>query len=210
MKRKYWTDKEVEKLIRLYPTTLGADLAKMFECRINVLYDKAYKLGLKKDKEFMAEVFRERMKDPNHGGKKHQFKKVDIPANKGMKQEEYMTPASIDRTKATRFKKGDVPLNTRPIGSERMDADGYTLVKVTDRNWKLKHRLIWEKTYGKIPKGYNIQFKDGNKQNMDISNLYMISRSNQMNENSITRYPSEVITAIKRISKINKLIKNEE
>ncbi len=39
------------------------------------------------------------------------FQKGHTPMNKGLKQSEYMTPGAIERTKATRFKKGNVPHN---------------------------------------------------------------------------------------------------
>ena len=210
MKRKYWTDEEKEKLITLYPTTLGEDLASMFSCSLSQVYNKANDLGLRKDKQFVAEIARQRTLDPNHGGRQYLFKKGAIPPNKGQKQIEYMSIESIERTVVTRFKKGMVPLNHRPVESERINKDGYIEIKVSEpRKWKLKHRYIWEQANGRIPKGCNIQFKDGNRQNISIGNLYLISRKEQMNQNSIVRYPAEVRTAIKRISKLNKLTRDE-
>lgn len=208
--RKYWTQEEREKLIKLYPDTLGEDLAKIFNCPLRSIYNQAARLGLKKDKSFIAEISRVRSLDPNHGCRKFQFKKGQSPPNKGQKQIEYMTLEAIDRTKATRFKKGNVPLNYRSVGSERINKDGYIEIKVSDPNkWMLKHRYIWSQKNGKVPKGYNVQFKDGNLKNVTIDNLYLISRKEQMSQNSIIRYPNEVRVALKRISKINKLINNE-
>ena len=40
-----------------------------------------------------------------------------------------MTPEAIERTKATRFKKGDKPGNHRKVGSERITVDGYIEIK---------------------------------------------------------------------------------
>jgi len=61
------------------------------------------------------------------------------------------------------------------IGGER-DFMGYTLVKVKHPNvWKNKGYVEWEKAYGKIPKGYNIIYLDGNKKNADLSNLACVS-----------------------------------
>jgi len=39
------------------------------------------------------------------------------------------------------------------------------------------HRHVWEKHFGKIPKGHHIHHKDGNKLNNDISNLECLSQS---------------------------------
>jgi len=39
---------------------------------------------------------------------------------------------------------------------------------------------IWEKEYGKIPEGYCLIYKDGNKKNLDLNNLMLISNSDMM------------------------------
>ena len=84
------------------------------------------------------------------------------------------------------FKKGGVPDNIRPIGSEYINKQGYTLVKVNDSkgehgnsqtyrdNWKFKQILIWERHHGPVPDGYNVIFLDGDKSNFDLSNLSCI------------------------------------
>lgn len=104
-------------------------------------------------------------------GRDGRFQKGSIPANKGKKG--YCAPGC----KKTWFKKGNVPVNYRPVGSERVSKDGYVEIKVADPNvWRLKQRVLWEEVHGKIPKGYIVIFKDGNKENVDIENLIMISR----------------------------------
>ena len=101
--------------------------------------------------------------------------------NKGRKQTEYMSDAQIEKTKATRFRKGHIPKNHKPVGHERITRDGYIEVKTAEPNvFEPKHRLVWVEYNGEIPSGYNIQFKDGNRQNASIENLYMISRSEQL------------------------------
>ena len=39
------------------------------------------------------------------------------------------------------------------------------------------HRIIWERAFGKIPEGYVIHHKDGNKHNNDLSNLQLMKSS---------------------------------
>jgi hypothetical protein len=39
----------------------------------------------------------------------------------------------------------------------------------------MEHRLVWENHNGKIPKGYFIHHKDGNKLNNDINNLEILT-----------------------------------
>lgn len=82
----------------------------------------------------------------------------------------------------TRFKKGQRPKNYKPVGSERIDRDGYLLVKVSDegswnQRWRHKHKFLWEKENGPIPKGHCLLFADGNKQNIDLNNLILIKQS---------------------------------
>ena len=71
-----------------------------------------------------------------------------------------------------------VPVNYRPVGSERITKDGYIEIKYADPNkWMLKHKYVWEKCHGKMPSGYVLIFLDGNSTNTDISNLKLIKRS---------------------------------
>lgn len=88
----------------------------------------------------------------------------------------------------TQFKKGQLPHNTKPMGYERITKDGYIEVKIAERpnrktgekNFILKHRLIWEQTNGPIPKGYNVIFLDGNPLNCVIENLAIISKAEHL------------------------------
>lgn len=100
------------------------------------------------------------------------FEKGHVPANKGQKG--FAAPGSEKGW----FAKGHTPKNHRPVGSERISKDGYIEIKIAEPNkWKLKHRVIWEKYNGEIPKGHIVGFRDGNKTNTDINNLVLVSRS---------------------------------
>lgn len=100
-----------------------------------------------------------------------QFKKGHTPNNKGTKGIIY------EGCKNTWFKKGNIPQNHRPLGSERVDEDGYVYVKIAEPNtWRLKHQVVWEKHNGKIPKGYAVIFGDRDRSNFDIDNLILVSR----------------------------------
>lgn len=183
--RFHFTPDQIQELAKLYPDTLTADLAEKFGCSIFSVRNAVSRLGLKKNIEFIRSTAAERMKDPNHPGRKYQFSKGAVSANKGRKQSEYMSWEAIERTKATRFKKGQKAWNHKPLGYERVSVDGYIEVKIGEpKTFKLKHRVIWEQHHGKIKKGENVQFKDGNRQNCDINNLYLISREEQMKQNS--------------------------
>lgn len=86
----------------------------------------------------------------------------------------------IRRSVKTEFKEGTVPHNWVPIGTERIHCEGYIQVKVDEgkkqKNWKMKHIIIWEEVNGKVPEGHVLIFADGNRSNLDINNLLLISR----------------------------------
>jgi len=78
---------------------------------------------------------------------------------------------------ATEFKPGQMPVSYLPVGTEKIRDDGYVWVKVADpKAWKQKHRLIWEEVNGPVPDGQVLLFADGNKQNVNLDNLLLISR----------------------------------
>lgn len=103
------------------------------------------------------------------------FSKGHVPVNKGTKG---LFNVGGNRTS---YKKGDVPQNYKPVGFERIDNDGYVLMKVRDdgpwnHRWIHKHRVVWEQANGPIPKGHCIIFMDQNKQNVTLENLRLVKR----------------------------------
>lgn len=137
-----------------------------------------------------------------------QFQKGQISWNKGKTWDEYMPKESQERSRKTTFKKGSIPPNHREIGSERLDSDGYILVKIQDgkghKNWTLKHRLIWESMYGNIPTGYKVMFADGNKRNFDIKNLILVSNAEEliMNQNKFIKNNADLTKVGLNIARI--------
>ena len=137
-----------------------------------------------------------------------QFKKGHVPVNKGTKG---MFNVGGNRTS---FKKGQKPINYRPVGSERVSRDGYIEIKVKDPNvWKLKHRVVWEEAYGKIPKGMQIMFIDQNPTNVNIENLVLVSKAQNalLNKNRMLTDNKELnelsINYAKVVTKINEIEK---
>lgn len=135
------------------------------------------------------------------------FSKGHESFNKGLKQTDYMTPESIERTKATRFKKGNEPHNTNYDGHERINVDGYIEKRVCKGVYKLKHRIVWEKHNGVIPDGHLVVFKNGNPLDCSIKNLELISMEENMLRNSRYNYPKEIIPSMALVSRINNRVK---
>lgn len=196
MKESIWSEKMKTFLKELYPEHTNAEIAKILNISESSVSAQAFKLKLFKTEEFHREK-----------RKATQFQKGNISHNKGKKWDEFMSKEGQKNSRKTTFKKGHASHNRKPVGYERINVDGYIEVKASEpRTFKLKHRVIWEQHHGKIPAGYNIQFRDKNPLNCTIENLYIISRKEQINQNTIMRYPNELRTAIKRISKLKKLI----
>lgn len=100
------------------------------------------------------------------------FKRGHATWNKGAKGLPSFSPE-------TTFKKGNRPVNAKPVGTERISKDGYIEVKVAEpKKWMTKHRHIWEQYHGKtVPRGHIVIFMDGDNRNFAIENLKAIPRS---------------------------------
>lgn len=107
-----------------------------------------------------------------HGG---QFIKGFTPYNKGKK----MPKKVYEKAKYTMFRKGHIPHNHKKVGSERINVDGYVEIKVAEPNkWKLKSRYLYEQHHNvRLTRNDVIIFLDGNRLNLDIDNLFLISRA---------------------------------
>jgi len=101
-----------------------------------------------------------------------------VPANKGVKGAGGWEP--------TQFKKGGMPWNYKPVGSERVNSEGYVDIKIADPNkWRAKHVLAWEDASGPVPKGHVLIFGDGNKFNIELNNLILVSRKQLVRLNQL-------------------------
>lgn len=203
MKKRIWTQEEIDILKRMYPDYFAEEIGAILNRKATSVYNQAQRLGLRSSKE---KIRRSGFLSANHPNTiAARFKKGHDPMNKGQK----VSPEVYAKCAPTMFKKGHVPHNHKDVGSERINKDGYYEVKVAEPNkWIAKHRLIWEQAHGPIPKSHNIQFKDRNPLNLDINNLYIISKAEQMRtENSyITRYPKELQDVIRLKGVVNRQI----
>lgn len=203
MIKHYYTKEEDEFLKRNVKGTTLKELTKRFNNNFNYTLSESA-IANRKNKLCLSSGIT--------GG---QFKKGHKPHNKGKKQIEYMAREAIEKTKITRFKKGNKPLNYKPVGSERITRGGYVEVKIEDPNkWQPKHRYIYESMYGKIPANHKVIFADGNINNFEIDNLILVSNAEEliMNNRNLRSNDRELTKAgynlAKVISKIAK-VKNE-
>ena len=169
----------------------------------SIVKGKTYKellalMNEKFDYEFSSQQIESALRRYNlKTGNTGQFKKYQEPWNKGLK-------GYIGANK-TSFKKGTIPPNYKPVGTERFAKDGYIEVKVKDPNvWELKHRYIYKKHHGEIPNGYNVIFADKNISNFDIDNLILVSKAEMLilNKNKIIFEDKDFTKVVVNIAKL--------
>lgn len=208
---RYWTESEREIMREMYPEHYTADIAKKLNRTERSIYSAAKALGLKKSESFKEKERIRKAALLNESGAKHRFKKGQVAYNKGKK----LSSDAYERVRHTFFKKGNIPHNVLEVGTEviRTDRQGrpHRFVKVAGmRKLVPKHIHIWECANGKVEKGYNVIFKDGNTMNCDLSNLRCISDAELMLMNTIHRYPKELKEVIKLTNKLKRTINAKE
>ena len=137
-------------------------------------------------------------------GRTGRYKKGDKPYNKGLKLD-------VGPNK-TSFKKGHKPANWNPVGHERVNVDGYIEIKVAEgvRQYRLKHRVIWESEHGEIPPGIIIRFKDNNRLNCFIDNLESVTKHENLllNKSDYANQNKELKPSIMAVARIQAKIHN--
>lgn len=205
--KKRWTKAEEAQLQRDYADTATPILARRFHCRAESVRAKANSMGLKKSAEYLATPRSGRFRPGTKIGSSHWFQAGSTPWNKGMTD---FAPGG--RSAETQFKPGNRPFNHRPVGAQRITKDGYLQRKVSDtgyapRDWTDEHRLMWEAQHGPVPQGHVVVFRDGNRQNLRLDNLELISRADLIRRNTIHRYPPALKKAIRQAGQLRKAIR---
>jgi len=185
--KQIWSPQSEKLLRELYPDHLTENLVDVLGFPVHKIRSKANRIGIKKSESFLKSNLSGRL-DGVRGGNTR-FQKGQISWNKGKKQSEYMTDEMIARSVQTRFKPGQDPHNTVDIGHVRMTKDGYLEMKVRhdksgkNKNFVLLQRLIYEQHHGDIPKGYIVEFIDNNPLNVEIGNLRLCKRVDNLMRN---------------------------
>lgn len=206
MRGRPWTEEEQQVIKDMFPDHFASELAQILGRSESSIYQQAKCLGVKSSKDKIVRAAKMTSMNPNSIASR--FKKGHVSHNKGKK----MDAETYAKVRDTMFKKGNIPANHRPVGSERLNVDGYVEVKIAEPNkWRGKHRVIWEREHGEVPEGYSVSFKNGNRQDFSLDNLILVSRSDLMNRNSLHRYPDELKEVImlkgvvkRQINKYNK------
>lgn len=198
-----WNELEINFLLEFYENEYTADLAFALGRSKSSVFQMATKLGLRKSAEFRQELGRITAKTP--GSRNAGFKPGHIPANKGKK----MPPETRAKCAKSWFKNGALPHNTRHDGA-LSKRDGYWYIRLSLGKWRQYHTWLWETNNRPIKPGEMVKFKDGNRDNVTLDNLYLCDRHTNMKHNTLHRYPTELKQAIRAVAKLNRTIQENE
>lgn len=164
MQKHKYTNEEIKYLKSIIP-------GRSYE-EVRNLFNKEFKLNLS-IKQIGSTIKRYGLRN----GLDTRFQKGNVPLNPIKKGQRI----GIE----TQFKKGQRPSNYKPVGYERVDRDGYILIKVSEKGawherWRHKHKVLWEKKNGPIPKGHYLVFADGDRQNIEFDNLILVTQAQML------------------------------
>lgn len=191
--RRRYTGEEIDFLRKNAPGRHYREIVEMFNRKFE------YQIDTKKLRETLK----------NHKistGLSGRFEKGITPHNKGKK-----FPGTGNKTT---FRKGATPHNKMKVGEDAITTDGYVKTKIAEPDvWEYKHKLIWTEAHGPIPEKHSIIFADGNKLNLSIDNLLLVSkaellmlnRKKLISENSeLTKTGLNVVKVMNKVYKIKK------
>ncbi len=217
--RRAWTEAECQLMRELYPELRAKDVAERLGRGVSQVHAKAKAMGLRKSDAFNASEWSGRAGNGRTiaNSEAHRWKPGLLSWNKG----KHYRPGG--RAVEHQFKPGAMPHNWKPVGTEIVHETGYLTRKVRDdaprgrsyKNWRFVHILLWEEANGPLPAGHAVGFRNGDKTDLRLDNLELVSRKELMRRNSIhTLLPPELVQvvqlngALKR--KINRRAEREE
>jgi hypothetical protein len=217
--RQAWTAEDVATLVRLYPDVPTSEIAAQLGRPVQRVYAKAGNLGLRKSDAFLASDKSGRMLKGGRLSVGTQFQPGVPSWSKGTKGVCGVQPGC----RATQFKPGQrsgvAARRWVPIGSYRINGDGYLDRKVTDlgrgpRDWIAVHRLVWMEANGPVPDGYVVCFKRGRfttkLEEITLDAVELVSRADLMKRNTIHNYPKPIAQLVQLRGALNRKINRLE
>jgi hypothetical protein len=154
----FWTEAEKALVVQLYPNTKNSEIIRILGRHTEKsVWGIANKLGVKKSPEYLKALGGQLDGKRDNGMR---FRPGEKPWCTGLK--------FPGKTSSTSFMKGQRPPNWMPLGSHKLNTDGYLTRKIREGNngglnWEGVHRLVWKEANGSIPARHVITFKAGMK-----------------------------------------------
>jgi len=208
----HWTDSEIARLRRDYHKTPTAKIAEAMGVKPYVVSGKAAKLGIRKSAEYLASPAACRMRVDTIGARTR-FLPGQIPWNKGLRGTNY--PGMVATQFKPGYRVGRAMERYKPIGTERVTIDGYLERKINDdmplqKRWRAVHIVLWEEVNGPLPAGHALVFRDGNKRNICLENLELLTRAELMRRNSCHNHGPEIAKLVQLRGAISRMINKQE
>lgn len=211
--KRLWNPEDDQLLRERYPHEPTAALAQELRRSLSAVYVRAKALGLEKSEAYLASPAACRLRRGDHVGAAFRFKKGQAPANKGLRRPGW----TRGRMKETQFRKGErsgqAAAHYMPVGSTRV-IDGYVYRKVSEVpnvpytvNWKPAHHLLWVEAFGPVPRGHALIFKNGDRTDIRLENLQLLTRRELMLRNTVHNLPKPLASAIQLLGALNRQIR---
>jgi hypothetical protein len=213
MNGKPWSLSEIAKLRRIFPRKQTKTVARLLRRSVPSIVGAAKKYGIAKDPAYLSPLLRRLGRGLGIAGALFRFRKGHVPFQKGKKGW-----SAGGRSVETRFKKGHFPANRDPdfyvAGALRVNTDGYIDMRTSFRKgalgWRALHKILWEDAHGPVPKGFALRFKDGDRLNVELANLELVSRADLMRRNTIHNLPPQLKSAINLLGQLKRRIREKQ
>lgn len=164
---KKYTDEEKEFLAGIIPGRIAHEVVEVFNKKFPerpITYKQV--ASFKRNYRINSGVSTQWGSNPEHDKKRNILQKGQ----------------SVPGGEATRFKKGNKPLNTLPLGSEVLRSDGYIYRKIAEtkparKGWKQVHYIIWEEANGPLKEGEILTFINQDRTDIRLENLKLITQA---------------------------------
>ena len=216
--KRLWSAADDAQLRLIYPDRPTATVARQLRRSLCAVYQRARAvLRVKKSAAYLASAEACRLRRGDHVGASFIFPKGHVRANKGLRRPGW----APGRMRETQFKKGQLAGGASakwlPVGTEVVAPDGYRKRKVADRrdvpsrfNWTFVHVLVWVQAHGPVPAGHAIAFVNGDRADIRLDNLELITRRDLMARNSIHHLPEPLANTVMLLGALNRQIRKRD
>lgn len=210
--KRLWSEADDAELRRRYHDEPTETLARDLRRSLRAVYARAKAFGLGKSDAYLQSPAACRLRRGDEVGAAFRFKKGQVPANKGLRRPGW----AAGRMRDTQFKKGHRGGRAgqlyQPIGAERISQDGYLQMKVNDdfplqARWRSVHVLVWEAAHGPVPVGHAVTFGNGDKADIRLENLVLVSRRELMARNSVHNLPPPLVATLQALGTLTREIR---